>query len=749
MVQQIAVSVSAQKLFEGEVNNPLPQYVIAAIKAGGSIPAAIIRALNEPIGMDMEAFYEYGIVHDKIGVPISFNFSASEAFEDSKITDVREQIAADDSKTVAEIVVKDIEIQFVNPTMLFIEELQSSGSWHNISWEWNEDDGYYEIDRAYWVGTTDQLGNWFDLASGYASGGGIADEISLYRTVTYESPNTVFYHVIYRYTTDPGPTRRVWNYKNESQTGGNYDDLNLDGSLVTGGKYFPVIPIMLNKVWSDQSAYLKDNMHEVDGALKILGLGYDNLKDAISQVDSTDLENIEDVAVLFALDFSASDDTTNMCLFEMFKRYFYTLTGASRLDWYNWDNEISVPNRDTYDRPRNHLEVRSSSINMKMEYQFSKIRVVTGGNIDTDPVPSVSSATDDAWTDPSVENEQVPEENEVVRKYALGTEEETSQSGIYRTDRMVYRKPLASDPSNKYIEILIFGPRMIYDVKREGWGQAAQFYRHMDDWDDGDMLVPISHDICILFPPVIEANIYRASGRLLVTAYEIYDLGFFASNFFNFLFFVFKVIFVFVPGVQQIGQALQVAAAEAAVAGLSFTALDGLRLILKEIIINILVGVAVTAVLVEVINILGIDVGFIIAIAAFASAVYFGNTGDSLFKILNAQDLLFLSDSAFRATDIVIYNDMYDLLEESKEWSREVRERQEEIDKLRAGIEDGRIYFELYELIPPENYNLTDESPSAFYNRTIHQTNPGVLSLDMVSTYSTSALMLPRPDYFS
>jgi hypothetical protein len=48
----------------------------------------------------------------------------------------------------------------------------------------------------------------------------------------------------------------------------------------------------------------------------------------------------------------------------------------------------------------------------------------------------------------------------------------------------------------------------------------------------------------------------------------------------------------------------------------------------------------------------------------------------------------------------------------------------------------------------PRKTHVPNESPSAFFNRTL-QNNAGLLVLDVVENYHTALLQLPKPDYNS
>ena len=71
-----------------------------------------------------------------------------------------------------------------------------------------------------------------------------------------------------------------------------------------------------------------------------------------------------------------------------------------------------------------------------------------------------------------------------------------------------------------------------------------------------------------------------------------------------------------------------------------------------------------------------------------------------------------------------------------------------ELDELRKELENlSGADINLLTLTRGKHFFNINESPTEFYNRTVHINNPGVLSLDSIDSYVERNLTLPKPDF--
>jgi len=120
-----------------------------------------------------------------------------------------------------------------------------------------------------------------------------------------------------------------------------------------------------------------------------------------------------------------------------------------------------------------------------------------------------------------------------------------------------------------------------------------------------------------------------------------------------------------------------------------------------------------------------------------------GDGAKPLFNLISAEQLMQGATLLIRATNQATADDFLELQEDIEAHEEYVREEQERIDALTAQIEKG-TGIDVTKLITRAPMLDPGETPSDFFNRSIHITNPGVLSLDTIDSYTNTALILPE-----
>jgi hypothetical protein len=78
----------------------------------------------------------------------------------------------------------------------------------------------------------------------------------------------------------------------------------------------------------------------------------------------------------------------------------------------------------------------------------------------------------------------------------------------------------------------------------------------------------------------------------------------------------------------------------------------------------------------------------------------------------------------------------------------EVKEKEDKLEAAADLLKTDDTLNPIAIIEPPVQKMIPIESPEAFYTRTIHTGNIGVISLDVIRNYSDIMLKLPQPDYF-
>lgn len=166
--------------------------------------------------------------------------------------------------------------------------------------------------------------------------------------------------------------------------------------------------------------------------------------------------------------------------------------------------------------------------------------------------------------------------------------------------------------------------------------------------------------------------------------------------------------------------------------------------ILEQIFIYLLVQAATKIV----IRIVGIEIAFLIAIAAFLYGGYlFVKDGFTVVAKSAADYLLKAAVALSSGIQTQLGQDVLDL---EREYGNFLEDKEEKLELLEsaqddlagAGLLDPMSYVNI--LTPTW---LPNESPSQFFYRSIHTGNPGVLSYDLIENYHSISLTLPDPTY--
>jgi len=690
----IQVDVVAKKLLDPSNENFLAQSVVKAVKLGTSIPAAVLRARGAGINKQIEEYYQYGTKADWVTSPGSFNFSASEELEKSKWGAVASILATKHSVPVNKIrFVKDqVEIRYPSLHSIGMQVLQDTGA-HNYSITSNTvlyGGIHYELDR-FIQGPNDSLITIRLKVSNENDLYGESLYSTEYETISYGniSRSSIWYQVQYQITgTDISTVTRYYNYKNNTAGAGNESTLDLAAALVLGGEYYPMAAIRINKemVSDPANGYPAARALETTELLKTININLKDMEEALVPPASspTDINDIDDAVLFFAVNMNSSFDIAYRYAYEQFKRYHYTIDGGSQQEWLTWNGHSD---RNTLERPKNVIQISANTVRFALEWQFSTVKLYsyTGSfstaaqiNYTRNPLTLISTQFPS-----NVENNAVPLSGEVYRQVKIGTELETDQSGAYRTDYVVFRKKYSA---TQYVEVVIYGLTISYDIARLE-GTYGRVIRNLNDMADGGLMFPISRDIVRLFTAADQNAIFRETLHQFIMAKKTTNLAWYATTAFQVLITIVIIAVAIYTGHFE----LMFTELEAAFAA---SVLEGIVYLGSTYVIGILITMGLEVI----IEIVGAEIGIIVALLGTALALYYGRgkTSSTLFNI-TAQEMMFFSSQLIGATVNVIDKDLQELSNQIREETIEINNLEEDISKLMLLENYGSIGLEPYE----------------------------------------------------
>jgi hypothetical protein len=107
-----------------------------------------------------------------------------------------------------------------------------------------------------------------------------------------------------------------------------------------------------------------------------------------------------------------------------------------------------------------------------------------------------------------------------------------------------------------------------------------------------------------------------------------------------------------------------------------------------------------------------------------------------------ANELLAASTTFLNALGKPINDALSEIYKETGDFLETAKDRQEKIDEAQSLLGDGSI--DPFDIIFQRSNIGFDETPDQYYERTIHNTNPGVASLSAIEHYVPNALRLPK-----
>lgn len=691
------VSVATNRLL-GEQPTIVEDAIEYAILTGESIGEHILAANLSRIGHKVNEYLRYGRSTFVNGLP---NAAASV----QTIDEVALTAAINDfyGITTAEVV----SVYVGSPTVATIV----------FQWLW---ENYFKVagsNDLFDADGTTVLSQYVDFVDD-GTNITINDDAGVLATLTSPTTYTGYYTVRWTATDVVGVTH-YWAYDTSLNL---YPDLNAAARTNYDSEFYPVIPIRNNKV-SINNDTTTDEYTTSKRALEYLSV---DLDDVISSVEeSPDIDLIDDAFILLATNVYTQTPEE----IEYLYRYFVDLarTSSTKTDFdYALDgspvNGFDVDGNPTVQRitPKvviNDFVVVERDLNTEIEYKYITQATVAGaiGEVGTftnhETILGATPTTTDAdgnFAMRGYENSYITIRNQTTAT----TYEELQVHGLKHTTEVRTGGTYgSSDYRAKYVDVVLQNTAV------------------GDDLTNNPFILPVASKILQEMSAETQEVVLYGSIHLVIYAIQKVHLEWYETELFGFFL---KAIGI-VLAIYTAGSSLLAAAAIGAKAVL--------LAIVKLTVLSAVVDYTTEWVFEE----LGDTLGFIAAISIALAAAYYGG-GKNFFNATNAEFLMQAVTATTRVVSAYTTAGLKKLQEDYGDFQSLYEERLEELTKLQEGIEaDGEISLLalLGKVDPYMNFN---EGPQAFYNRTIHNGNPGVASLGMVDSYLTTALSLPAPD---
>jgi len=512
----------------------------------------------------------------------------------------------------------------------------------------------------------------------------------VYVTKTYSIPNLditgIYYQTVYYAVGDPTFALRYWTYNTAL---GTYPTLQLNVFETPESTYFPIVPIRTNKVnLRDVPGDLRNTSERM---LKFMTISLEDTTDSL--IENPDIADIDDVYLMYAVNIQSDVPETMLYLWE----YFFDLSFKSKTSKGEFNNYVAMINTaNPLPQVANRLEVSDGEARFRYLYNYIDVTLVTGsiGDVGTITRTNIFRADITDFDDTKVE----------AYWYLLFTEKVLSNSS------MVLRKQISA---TQYVEMDINGLISISWV----YGDYVVIRKLEDSiLEDNELFLPM--DRATLHRMSSQSHIRDAviydSLKLVLHAVQVTKLKWYQTG-------IFKVVLV---------------AAIIIYAAFTFNP-AALTLIglLEAVTISLLIDFLVPYIIEITSEEVAIAIGIIGSVISLAS----GNLG---FPSLPwAESLLTISSAIIREVGEYLDEALQELIQETADYLKSVEDQREELEEASELLDDTHVDPLWITAKPPKI--LTNETPTDFFRRTIHSTNPGVLSLDAIENYVTGALQLP------
>ena len=508
-------------------------------------------------------------------------------------------------------------------------------------------------------------------------------------TYSAHSAQADYFHA--RYTV-AGITK-FWMYKAGEGTHPTLDDLYDIPAIA--GTYFPFAYFRYNKVSEvvdkTTQAYLTTRK-----LVKYLGMDYAVIAEGIEA--NPDIADVEQAMLIMAVPASTTNALERRYLFEYFDAMYTSQDNPYRT---LTQAQIDARLRSNPDLAKTTIVIRDTRFKMALSNGgIFKKRVV--GNIG-----EVGSHASGVTTIP-VTTEIITESvNDGGFTYTPGTR-------ITNVTMHYYRQQLTK---TLYDEIQVYNLEMVYHIFGE--------YTTTGDETDKILLIPLDRSITTEYSLPDREVLYSRALHFVFNSRVVTEVKWYQQEWFSLVLTIAAIVLTVVT----YGAAWETIAASIAAGTMTIHAL------VVIIATGLLEYLAVTAAVQLFVKIVGVEAAFVVAIIAAAAGYYMGTKAGGLTGTPWAKDLLKLSTSISAGVQTKLQDMFSDLLGEAADFNEYVKEQ----TKL---LEDANKLLETNNFLSP--FVIFGESPTDYYNRTVHSGNIGIVAIDAVSSFVDARLTLPK-----
>jgi hypothetical protein len=479
-----------------------------------------------------------------------------------------------------------------------------------------------------------------------------------------------------------GGQTKFWMYRMGAGTYPQLDDLY--GEVPQeNGNFFPFLYFRYDRQ-SEIDNQSTESYRRSKRMAKYLGLDYDRVAEEINE--NPDIADVTQAMITFAVPANTEDPIERRYLFEFFDRLYSSNTNQ------NLTPPVGFTSFADYIRRSNTgyqvgLVIQDRRFKMVLGYR-EILRSRVAGNIG--PVGTYTSG-------------QATEQQE-VENYDLETNTTTTSLVPLRYHYYRYQaRP------GLYEEVAIVGLRVLYYIEGS--------HKVIADETDDILLIPLDRSLVSVYSMKDRENLYSRAMHYVFNSMQVIKVRWYQTGIFRTLMLIIAIVMAVYDGGATLG---------------AYLGLQGAAAIIATIVINLAIGELIKLAFKLFAKVLGPELAMLIAIVALLVGSYQVFTSGSLKGAPWASDLLTVANGLSQAALEIKFDD---LLDDSQNFLAFMEEQNKLLETAQELLDNP---------VRLNPFVIFGESPTDYYNRTVHSGNIGVLVIDAVANYTEIALTLPK-----
>ena len=513
-----------------------------------------------------------------------------------------------------------------------------------------------------------------------------------------------FYQAKYTYVESTVTKTGYWTY--DTVTGSNNQLNGVYAKEYTDpGTYFPIVPFRSEgQNMADPSLHETEEYLSTVKLLEYINIDYQEFSDAMHE--DPDIGNVDQAVMMMGVPINAEHQTDIEYLFRYFKGIIDQLPPEATRINYDEPPNLESERFGFTAAPDQSYALQISDADFRTTLSFDKVRSrLRAGDVAGVGEFTNTLANQDITSGP-VRNDDITD-------------------GIDNLTQRVLQHQLMP---GVYEEIIVHNINIRYDITSELGTEGGG--------NDDVTLIPIDYEVANQMPVLARQEIYYRSLHLVFNSHVIQTVKWYQRGAFKILLTVAALIVTLLTyGVTWKSFVAALANATASTAA----AAAFLKFVLVEYIKSYVVQFAFT----ELIEEIGIESALWLAIAAATVGVYKAFDAGKIVQGSLADNLITASNGLVTGAQNVLRQEFSKYqadLEAFELYKDEQIEELEEIQKLL----NTNAFLDPFTFIGRQPMVLFGENPDAYFNRTVHSGNVGMVSINIIQNFVENSLTLPR-----